>query len=123
MMSDAQNVAAEKRVLGQSICFVLEAEIKKLALDEPLPGPEWESAQFNLHRDPALGNESLEVIWLAGNGAKVGSATLHADGSFFAEYDIIRPHPAKKQWFIEAVTAWGRDGVIKSEARLLPMPE
>jgi hypothetical protein len=25
------------------------------------------------------------------------------------------------EWFVEAVTAWGKDDVIKTEARLLPM--
>jgi hypothetical protein len=122
-MSDAQATAREKSTLGRSICVVLEAEIKKLGLDEVFPAPEWDRARFSIHRDPALGKESLGALWLGPNGAKLGSVILHPDGSFFAEYDIIRPHPHRKKWFIEAVTAWGRDGVIKSEPRLLPMPE
>jgi hypothetical protein len=122
-MSQLEKTTAEKRTLGQNICQVLEAEISKLALDAPLPAPDWDNAQFRLLQDPALGLESLEALWLGSNGAKLGSAILHPDGSFFAEYDIIRPHPAKPKWFVEAVTAWGRNGEIKSEARLLPMPE
>ncbi len=45
---------------------------------------------------------------------------FHADGSFFAEYDVIRDHPGDPRWFVEAVNAWGRGSDIRSEPRLLP---
>jgi len=32
----------------------------------------------------------------------------------------LRPHPHKPLWMVEAVTAWGRVGALKSELRLLP---
>ncbi len=65
---------------------------------------------------------SLEGVWLTEQGGKLGTIIIHHDDSFFAEYDIIRPHPSKSKWFIEAVSAWGRNENIKTEARLLPMP-
>lgn len=122
-MNSLQEKLDENRELGQLICNTLETELVKLALEKPLQAPQWNDAEFKVHHDPALGNESLEALWLGKNGAKLGSAILHADGTFFAEYDVIQPHPSKAKWFVEAVTAWGRDGIIKSEARLLPMPE
>jgi len=36
-----------------------------------------------------------------------------------AEFDLLVPHPSKPRWFIEAVTVWGRDGVVKAKPRLL----
>jgi hypothetical protein len=52
---------------------------------------------------------------------RIGRLQFNSDGSFYAEYDVIKPHPQKVEWFVEAVTAWGKDDVIKTEARLLPM--
>lgn len=115
--------AEAQRQLGEQICSALGKEIEKLELTQAIGAPRWHEAQFSLQQDPALGDESLEALWLNAQGAKLGSVTIHADGSFFAEYDIIKPHPSKPSWFIEAVSAWGRGEVIKSEARLLPMPE
>ena len=115
--------AAALRPQGEKIRAVLIAEVEKLGLAEPLPLPAWEEGQFELQRDPASGKESLAVLWKNARGHLQGSILLHADGSFFAEYDVVRPHPKKTKWFVEAVTAWGRDDTIKSEARLLPMPE
>ncbi len=115
--------AAALRPQGERIRAALIAEVEKLGLTEPLPLPAWEQAQFELQRDPASGRESLAVLWKNPRGHLQGSILLHADGSFFAEYDVVRPHPKKPKWFIEAVTAWGRDDTVKSEPRLLPMPE
>jgi len=109
--------------LGQRICNALGDEIEKLQLKEDFSAPLWSAAHFSVIHDPALGEESLEALWRNEKGAKLGSATIHADGSFFAEYDIIRPHPRKARWFIEAVSVWGRNEMLRSEARLLPMPE
>jgi hypothetical protein len=122
-MPEVDNMVDMKRELGQRICSAMAEEIGKLELDQEIGHPQWHEASFSLVRDPALGDESLEALWLNERGAKLGSATIHADGSFFAEYDIIRPHPQKARWFIEAVSVWGRNDILKSEARLLPMPE
>ena len=122
-MSDAALKAEELCHMGSQICIALALEIDKLQLKEPVTLPRWEQAHFSLHRDPALGEESLEGLWLSEQGGKLGSVIIHSDNSFFADYDIIRPHPAKTKWFVEAVSAWGRGETIKSEARLLPMPE
>jgi len=50
----------------------------------------------------------------------LGNLIAHAGGEFFAEYDVLCVHPNDRRWFVEAVTAWGRPGVIKTELRLLP---
>lgn len=122
-MSDTATLTETQHKLGEKICAALTGELEKLKLEKEIPHPQWREAAFNLIRDPALGDESLEALWLNERGAKLGSATIHADGSFFAEYDVVQPHPQKSSWFIEAVSVWGRNDVLKSEARLLPMPE
>ncbi len=119
----AQHRAAQLRPRGEKIRAALMAEVAKLDLAAPPALPQWESAAFELQRDPASGGETLAALWRNARGHQLGCILLHADGSFFAEYDVVQPHPRKPQWFIEAVTAWGRDDTIKSEPRLLPMPE
>jgi hypothetical protein len=80
-------------------------------------------ATYRLERDPSNSEFSLIGDWLNEKGRKLGMLLFHADGSFFVEHDIIKPHPNKSGWFVEAVNAWGRGEDIRAEARLLPMPE
>jgi hypothetical protein len=82
-----------------------------------------EEASYRLERDPSNSEYSLVGDWLNEQGRKLGMLLFHSDGSFFVEHDIIKPHPTKSDWFVEAVNAWGKDTVIKAEARLLAMPE
>jgi hypothetical protein len=108
-------------LLAEAICGTLEQELRKLGF---APGsftvaPHTE-AEYRLERDPASGQNSLVGVWRNAEGFKCGELLFHADGSFFAEYDVIHVHPHKPRWFVEAVTAWGRGDTLKSEARLLP---
>lgn len=115
----------EVRELGMDICSAMSKEVEKLGLPSEkvsLTAP-WERACFELQTDPASGQASLVGTWKNANSQRVGTIIFHCDGSFFAEYDVVEAHPTKKSWFIEAVSAWGRDQLIKSEARLIPMPQ
>ena len=82
-----------------------------------------QEALYRLEKDPSNGEFSLVGDWIGEQGNKYGSLLFHADGSFFVEHDVIKPHPVKSRWFVEAVNAWGRGDNIKAESRLLPMPE
>jgi hypothetical protein len=112
------------RALGESICSALSGEVKKIGLtdEKALLTAPWERARFELQRDPASGQSSLVGVWKNANGQRVGSIIFHCDGSFFAEYDVVEQHPTDQRWFVEAVSAWGKNDTIKSEARLLPVP-
>ena len=113
---------AECRPLVQAVCAALVAEIDKLAFPAGAIKPEpQESGGYQLSRDPASGEDSLVGVWRDARGRKCGTLLIHADGSFFAEYDVIRDHPRDARWFVEAVTAWGRGEIIRSEPRLLPV--
>jgi len=50
-----------------------------------------------------------------------GELTFHADGTFYAEYDVIRVHPRNGRLFVEAINAWGKGREIKVESRPMPM--
>lgn len=109
---------------AREIAGRLYDEIEKLGFDLGtvcLHSPD--DAIYRLQRDPSNGEQSLVGEWRDERGIKQGSLVFHADGSFFVEQDVAQPHPGKARWFVEAVNAWGRDGQIRAEARLLPMPE
>jgi hypothetical protein len=82
-----------------------------------------QEANYRLELDPASSEYSLVGDWYNEKGMKLGTLLFHADGSFFVEQDVVRPHPSRCGWFVEAVNAWGKGNQIKAEARLLPMPE
>lgn len=120
-MSDALlRRIAEAAPLAHAICRAMQEEVFRLGIgcvyvDDPA------NAKYRLSKDPASGQDSLLGEWRDPKGQKQGELTFHADGSFYAEYDVIRVHPRDDRLFVEAVNAWGRDGQIKVEPRLLPM--
>ena len=111
---------AQAAPLAHAICRAMQQEVIRLGIgsvcvDDP------SNAEYRLSRDPASGQDSLLGEWRDPQGQKQGELTFHADGSFYAEYDVIRVHPRNDRLFVEAVNARGRDGQIKVESRLLPM--
>lgn len=112
---------SQVRSLGEVICIRLKTEVDKLGLEQDVIEPLLEKADYELSRDPASGEDTLVGVWRDARGNKLGEILFHGDGSFFAEYDVIRNHPRDKRWFVEAVTAWGRGSNVRSEPRLLPI--
>lgn len=107
--------------IGESICEALRQEVFKMGLPVTCIDPNIDRAEYTLSRDPGSGEDSLIGIWRDHKGHKQGEILFHADGSFYAEYDVISEHPKKPQWFVEAVTAWGRGNNVKSDPKLLPL--
>ena len=120
MNPDVNESFNQVKDLGNSACEALLNEVFESGLPANCIDPSLERASFQLSRDPFDGSYSLIGIWRDAHGQKKGEILFHADGSFFAEYDVISEHPEKPQWFIEAVTAWGNRKQLKSELRLLP---
>lgn len=120
-MSDilAQRIAETSR-LAFSICRAMQHEVFKLGLEGVHVGDPG-NAVYRLSTDPASGQDSLRGEWRDRRGQKQGELTFHADGTFYAEYDVIRTHPRKGRLFVEAVNAWGRDLDIRVEPRLMSM--
>ena len=108
--------------LAHAICRAMHQEVAKLGFEDGcVPIGEPDAAVYRLSTDPASGEDSLLGEWRDQRGQKLGELTFHADGSFYAEYDVIRVHPGNRRLFVEAVNAWGRGGDIKAEPRLMPM--
>ena len=115
---------AELADFAGQIALLLQSELDKLGFEPSSVGllsPD--EAVYRLERDPYNGEDSLVGEWRDDRGLKFGQLLFHADGSFYVEQDVARLHPRKSKWFVEAVNAWGREGQIKAEARLLPMPD
>lgn len=107
---------------GRQICQNMASAIAGLGFDESnIPAIDFNAASFELDTDPYTQKQALQGKWYLDKHRKVGEIIFHVDGSFYAEYDVVQPHPKDKRWFVEAMTAWGNEGNIKTDARLLPM--
>jgi hypothetical protein len=111
-----------RKELGEAVCARLLTEIHKLGF---MPGqvrhaPVYGQASFESSPDLYSGEDTVCAYWQNAQGYRIGEMKFHGDGSFYAEYDVVLPHPKDPRWFVEGVVAWGRDGVIKGEAKLLP---
>jgi len=115
---------ATKRDFGKAICRRISENIVKLgfALQSDIKLPDFEAAKFRLVTDPYTQGQDLVGYWYNADEQRIGQIKFHGDGSFYAEYDVVKPHPRKKQWFVEAINAWGREDSIKTEAKLLDIP-
>ena len=115
---------ATKRDFGKAICRRISENIVKLgfALQSDIKLPDFEAAKFSLVTDPYTQGQDLVGYWYNADEQRIGQIKFHGDGSFYAEYDVVKPHPRKKQWFVEAINAWGREDNIKTEAKLLDIP-
>lgn len=106
--------------LAEQVCATLESQARRYAPDGAVPVIQADAARFVRVTDPANGLAGYEGEWRNQVNQRIGKLVFNSDGSFFAEYDLCVPHPRKPQLFVEAITAWGRAGAVKSEARLLP---
>ncbi|MDD5365650.1 MAG: hypothetical protein PHR30_09945 [Gallionellaceae bacterium] len=99
----------------------LRGEAIKFVTADKLPDIRREALILSQVTDPVNGLPGYEGVWRNALNERVGKLLINSDGSFFAEYDLCVRHPRKPEWFIEAVTAWGRGDLVKAEPRLLAM--
>lgn len=120
MSDELQERIARESPLIAAICEALTSGSQRVGfIDDKAVHPDPSALSYHLERDPSSGEMTLVGDWLDVRGHRFGQVLLHGDGSFFAEYDIVRPHPTRPRWFVEAITAWGRDGEIRTDPRLL----
>ncbi len=81
--------------------------------------PDLSSAQYETSKDPYSGELTRQSKWIDTDGTRLGELKIHGDGSFYGEFDVLRPHPRNPEWFVESIVVWGKDEMIKSEPRLL----
>ncbi|WP_027147670.1 hypothetical protein [Methylobacter tundripaludum] len=117
---------AINRPLAECVCQRLTEEINELGFTEAdiRHYPRYDDADFVLIKDPYAGADNLACYWYdEPKKQRIGRLQFNSDGTFYAEYDVVKPHPTKTRRFVEGVTAWGKAEQIKSEAKLLEMPE
>ena len=107
---------------GAELVIALQEKLNKLNL----PGttitiPSFEEARFTLEHDRYNGEQTLRAAFYPSQNYCIGFLLFHFDGSCFAECFVMRQHPARPSFFIEAVEAWVRDGKIQTDLRLTAM--
>lgn len=107
--------------------LLLEALREKIAMLN-MPGdaieiPSFKAAQFKLEHDMYNGTQTLRAAFFHSKFYCIGFLLFHSDGSSYAEYNVMKPHPTRPQFFIEAVEAWGGPQGIKTDMRLAEMPK
>ncbi|QPK64692.1 hypothetical protein IVG45_07000 [Methylomonas sp. LL1] len=125
-MTNAIEQAVEaKRAFGKTVCQRISENIAKLgfSVQTGITLPDFEAAEFSLVTDPYSQSQDLVGYWYNTGKQRIGQIKFHGDGSFYAEYDVVQPHPSKKQFFVEAINAWGQQDNIKTEAKLLDIPQ
>jgi hypothetical protein len=113
------------RHLAECVCQRLSEEINMLGFAEAeiKHYPDYDDASYVLIKDPYTGEHNLTCHWYDElKKMRIGRLQFNSDGTFYAEYDVVKTHPGKSKWFVEGVTAWGKAENIKSEAKLLLMP-
>lgn len=113
------DLPAELTMLAARIASALQREAERFTATGTTPQIELKPVQFVLVTDPASRQPGFEGIWRNARNERCGMLTINGDGSFYAEYDLFCPHPRDERWLVEMVTAWGRDGVVRSEAKLM----
>jgi hypothetical protein len=116
---------AAKREYGQAVCDSMIKTLVKLGFPEnlELQKPDFDSAVFGQETDPYLQSLYLVGFWYSASKQRIGQIKFNCDGSFYAEFDVVQPHPSKKRWFVEAINAWGSQEDIRAEAKLLEIPQ
>ncbi len=116
----------QQRTIAENICTKLIDEINKLGFSvaDMTSYPDYDQASYVLIKDPYTGQQNLACYWYDSyKSQRIGRLQFNSDGTFYSEYDVVKPHPSKTKWFVEGVVAWGNSYQIKSEAKLLAMPE
>ncbi|WP_079436710.1 hypothetical protein [Zoogloea sp. LCSB751] len=112
---------AQERPLIERICARLIHEVGRH--DLPALDIDPARAAYSLRDDPYTGEAALIGQWPADAAGRKGNLIINADGSFFAEYDVLTNDPANPRQFVEATTVWGRGERLGAELRLLEWPE
>ncbi|MCQ8127985.1 hypothetical protein [Methylomonas rivi] len=125
MTAALEQLIAAKRDFGKLVCRRIGENIAKLgfSMQTNINPPDFDAAEFSLVTDPYTQSQDLVGYWYNPDKQRIGQIKFHGDGSFYAEYDVVRPHPSKTQFFVEAINAWGQQDNIKTEAKLLDIPQ
>lgn len=111
---------ADKRDFGQAVCQRISENIAHLgfALQTQITLPDYDAAEFNVVTDPFTQSQDLVGYWYNPSKQRIGQIKFYGDGSFYAEYDVVQPHPVKSHCFVEAINAWGAAGQYQDRSQI-----
>lgn len=98
--------------LGAAVCAALRGQVEKLGLsigDEPV----WAEASFAETVDPY--SQEINLIGTWRGKQRYGTVTLFPDGRVFAEYQVLLPHPARDDSYVESVQVWGTPDKLRGD--------
>jgi hypothetical protein len=116
----SRGLPAEFEALGERIAAALQQTALNYTATGAAPRIELEAARFTRVIDPGNRLPGYEGVWRNARNERCGILNINSDNSFYAEYDLFCPHPRDPRWFVEMVTAWGRDASLRCEAKLTP---
>jgi hypothetical protein len=105
--------------LAERIVAALSLEAARYCSPGLVPQIARAALHFTRVVDPGNQLPGYDGIWRDARQARCGRLTINCDESFYAEYDLFRPHPTDTRWFVEMVTAWGRGDTLKVEAQMI----
>lgn len=119
-MSQSMQLPSELAVLAERIVAALTDEAARFTETGKSPQITLAAVNFTQVIDPGNQLPGFEGIWRNARRERCGSLTFNSDGSFYAEYDLFCPHPYDARWFVEMVTAWGRENSLRVEVQMIP---
>lgn len=119
---DSCRLPADLETLAEKIVRALSDEAARYTSIGTAPKIELAAANFTRVIDPGNQLPGYEGVWRNARNDRCGCLTFNSDGSFYAEYDLFCPHPRDTRWFVEMVTAWGRDDSMRVETQMIPSP-
>jgi hypothetical protein len=120
---DTKSLPTELAGFAELIVIALQNEAGKYVAKSAVPRIELAKVEFTRVIDPGNQQPGYQGVWRNARNDRCGEITFNSDHSFYAEYDLFCPHPRDERWFVEMVTAWGREGTLRSEAKLIPSIE
>jgi len=96
------------------------AELAAARLGVALMPAAWDTARFELKRDPYSGDHTLIARWR--DEECCHTLSIDPQGRVYAEFDVLVAHPQKPGWWVEAIEIWGQPPQLKTDLRLLPAP-
>ncbi len=115
-----RQLPAELEILAERIVYAMRKEAAIYTAPSVAPKIVLDTVVFTLIIDPCNQLPGYEGVWRNANNDRCGILMINSDNSFYAEYDLFCPHPRDERWFVEMVTAWGRDETLRCEAKLIP---
>jgi hypothetical protein len=116
-------------LLGQRLPVELAMQAERIVaalMDEAtrftVTSPQIRLDELTVNRVTDPGNQlpGYEGIWRNAADERCGCLTFNSDGSFYAEYDLFCPHPTDTRWYVQMVTAWGREDSLRVEVQIIP---